>query len=304
MTRWRWADAAGLARRRGTWYSRIALGRARRAARSAAAGLGWPVAREFLILGCPGGDEASGLFSEVAAVVGCLDELETRPGLYAGMCVDFSEHGLYYDPAAGPNWWQYFFEPLTMGTPAGARARTVDDWEHDAFAEGVELAMSRARAAELLQRYVRVRPSLLRQRDAEWAAMGAAGHMIGVHYRGTDKWEGAPVVPYDTLARVIEQAMPAAAATRIFLATDEQSCVEFLRAAFRDRLVYRDISRAVDGRPLHKAAGSGRRKGEDAMLDCLLLARCTCLIRTDSDLGLFSTFFNPHLPVRLVDASS
>ena len=74
----------------------------------------------------------------------------------------------------------------------------------------------------------------------------------------------------------------------------------FMRQRFHGRVITLDIRRSSDGRPLHKAPGNGYRKGEAAMIDCLLLARCSHLVRTDSDLGLFSTFFNPDLPVTML----
>ena len=53
------------------------------------------------MLGCAPGEDASGLFSEVSAVVGGLAHYEAMPELYAGLRVDFEDEGLYYDPAAG-----------------------------------------------------------------------------------------------------------------------------------------------------------------------------------------------------------
>ena len=109
--------------------------------------------------------------------------------------------------------------------------------------------------------------------------------------------------PIDSVAAVVRDALPAAGATpwKIFVATDEQACLDYMLGAFPGQVLYRPMRRAVDGRPIHKTPGDGFRKGEDAVIDCLLLARCAQLIRTDSDLGLFATFFNPALPVTLLN---
>lgn len=290
--------------RRSDWYGRIAAGHARLAARRALAASGVPIRRDWLDLDCPDGDEASGLFSEAAAVVGCLDACSREPRLYAGMHVDFRDHGLYYEAAAGPNWWEYYFEPIRVGTPEDAVVRRVPDWQHDACAEAVELSMSRRRAADLVSRHVRVKAAMQDECDAFWRAQIGGRVAIGVHYRGTDKWEGAPVVPYETIVDAVRHARGSAAAMpddfMVFLATDEQACVEHLRRTFADRLIVRDMTRSTDGRPLHKIAGDGFRKGKDAVLDCLLLARCAHLVRTDSDLGLFAAFFNPELPITML----
>jgi hypothetical protein len=297
------AGLARIAAQRASWYGRMAAGRARIAAAHAAASAGLPVMRRRLLVDCPDGEEGSGLFSEVAAVVGCLDHYERHARLYAGLRVDFADHGLYYEDSAGPNWWTYYFEPLEIGE--AAPEWPVPDWLHDGCAEAVELTMPRERAAALLRQHVRVRGPLERDVDRYWREQVGACGAIGVHYRGTDKWEGAPVVPLDRVASAVGAALDAAgpAATRVFLATDEQACLDYLRARFPDRLLALDLPRSTDGSPLHKRPGHGFQKGYDAMMDCLLLARCARLVRTDSDLGLFASFFNPGLPVTLLSTT-
>jgi hypothetical protein len=296
------ATAATILEQRIRWYGRIAAGRTRHAARLALASVGLPVSRYFLELDCPDGDEASGLFSEVAAVIGCAAEVEAHPRLYAGMRVDFQRHGLYYDASVGPNWWAYYFEPLMIGNPDGAVLRPAADWEHDGFAQLVELAMPRTAAAALVKRHARVKSSVMTQVDQYWTAHAGGADVVGVHYRGTDKWEGAPVVPLEAVAQAVLKASRTVSADRwkLLIATDEEPCVDFMRQRFPGRVIALDIPRSSDGRPLHKAPGNGYRKGETAIIDCLLLARCAHLIRTDSDLGLFSTFFNLDLPVTML----
>ncbi len=71
---------------------------------------GMPVRRPFLVLGCPGGTDASGFFAEFGSVLGMLEHYDRWTGLYAGVRVDFKDQGLYYDPARGPNWWNYYLQ--------------------------------------------------------------------------------------------------------------------------------------------------------------------------------------------------
>lgn len=286
------------------WYSRRTGGRARVALRDALAAAGVPLRPEQLVLDCADGDDASGLFSEVAAVVGCLAHYEARPALYAGLHVDFRNHGLYYDATAGPNWWEYYFEPIAIAASRDAVRRVVPTWQHDDFAETVEGAMPRETAADVLARHVRIKESVRKQVETFWGEQADGAHVIGVHYRGTDKWEGATPVPYEAMVAAVRAAAPAARPWKVFVATDEQAFLDHMLASLPGRVLYRPMPRSMDGSPIHKAAGNGFRKGEDAVLDCLLLARCAELIRTDSDLSLFSTFFSPALPVTLLGTPS
>jgi hypothetical protein len=44
------------------------------------------------------------------------------------------------------------------------------------------------------------------------------------------------------------------------------------------------------------------RKGEEALINCLLLSRCSALIRTTSFLSAWASIFNPALPIVLLNA--
>ena len=57
----------------------------------------------------------AGLFSNFATVIGLLHETECE-GL--SPVVNFDQ-GPYLDPSIGPNWWEYFFEPIGVDWKAG-----------------------------------------------------------------------------------------------------------------------------------------------------------------------------------------
>jgi hypothetical protein len=287
---------------RAAWYSGGGWERARVSARAALARAGMPIRKEFLDLGCAGGVDASGVFSEVTAVLGCLDHYERHPEVYSGLRVDFGTDGLYYEPAAGPNWWEYYFEPVAIGLATSATRRTVPLWQHDFFAEHTERELSRTAAATLLARYVRCKPVVLDQMNEFWRDQVQDAHAIGVHYRGTDKSEEAPITPYDEVVAAVRDLLPAAGRCdwKLFVATDEQAFVDHMIHMFPGQVFYREVRRSVDGHPIHKTPGGGFQKGLDAIIDCLLLSRCTRIVRTASNLGLVAGYFNPTVPVRFV----
>lgn len=300
------AKAAAFAERirdRAAWYSGGAWERGRIAVRRTLAHSGLPVTREFLSLGCARGNEASGVFSEFCAVVGALAHYEAAPAIYAGLHVDFACEGLYYEAAAGPNWWEYYFEPVMVGAAANTVRRAVPLWQHDTWAENVERQMTRDAAAVIVQRHIRLKPAVHGKANEFWRAHAGSGPVVGVHYRGTDKSEEAPPVPHDRVAAAVRRTLDGAGfpGAKVFLATDEQACVDYMAHAFSNRLFTRAVRRSADGRPVHKRQGDGFRKGEEAVIDCLLLSKCAALVRTSSNLGLAATFFNPAIPATLVE---
>lgn len=283
---------------------RLGLVRAERSSRRVLIGAGFPLKRQVLLLPCASGPLASGFFSEFCAVLGVLDHYENWKGIYEGLRVDFGVDGLYYDASRGANWWEYYFEPIRLGGSGGAPIKRVSHLQHDRFAERVEEALPRSRSADLVGRYVRVKPQIVDAVGRFAAAHFTGAFVVGVHYRGTDKRAETPRVPYD---RVLDAAAEAVArqrpgACKVFVATDEQAFLEAAARAFPGMVASVDALRSHDGSPVHERAGDNYRKGADALVDCLLLARCDVLIRTPSNLSLCAGFFNPELPVSLVES--
>ena len=163
--------------------------------------------------------------------------------------------------------------------------------------------MSRERGFTLIDRYIRPRAHIRERVDSYVRTNFDSAFVIGIHYRGTDKFEDAPRVPYEQVRAAVLDAINAAAPARykLFVATDEQAFLEYMLDLFPGRLLYLDMYRSVDSAPIDVVQGDNHRKGEDAVMDCLLLSRCDHLVRTASNLSLCSTLFNPDIPVVLLN---
>lgn len=283
-------------------HGKTACAPAERATRRILIEAGLPLRKRFLVLTCMTGAETSGLFTEFLAVVGALWQHERWQSIYAGLRVDYGDDGLYYDPLVGLNWWTYYFEPIDIGARNHALVRTVDPHQHDMLTYQAA-AMSRHLAHALVSRYVRPKPHINDILDAYAGERFTGAFVIGVHYRGTDKHEEAPPVPYEEVVTAICDAVRLTGADpfRVFVATDDQPFLDFMIERFPG-LLYRPMFRSKDGRPIDVTNDDANyKKGEDAVIDCLLLSRTNYLIRTASNLSLCSTFFNPDLPDLLLN---
>ena len=264
---------------------------------------GAPLRKRCLVLPCMTGADTSGLFTEFLAAVGALSQHERWPTIYSGLRIDYGDGGLYYDPAVGLNWWEYYFEPIALGTSDNAVVTTIDPHQHDLLTYHAA-AMSRATAHDLISRHVRLQPHLQNTLDAYVSRHFTGVFPIGVHYRGTDKHEEAPPVPYEEVVAAIRDAAAGAGTVpfRVFVATDDQRFLDAMIERFQGRLLYRPMFRSRDGRPIDVTNDdTNYQKGEDAVIDCLLLSRTRFLIRTTSNLSLCSAFFNPEVPDRLLN---
>lgn len=284
-------------------HGRTAYAPAERTARRMLIEAGFPLRKQFLVLPCMTGVDTSGLFTEFLAAIGALAQHEQWPSLYAGLRIDYGDQGLYYDRSVGLNWWEYYFEPIDIGSSELAVVTTIDPHQHDLLTYRAA-AMPRATAHGLISRYVRLRPHIHDTLDDYAAAHFQCAFVIGVHYRGTDKHEEAPAVSYEDVSAAIRNVASGAGEDRylVFVATDEQAFLDYMMERFPGRLLYRPIFRSTDGRPIDVTNDDANcKKGADAVIDCLLLSRTHRLIRTASNLSLCSAFFNPDVPDLLLN---
>ena len=271
--------------------------------------------------------EFHGVFSEFHSVLGALAYAGAHGA--ASVRVDFRSP-LYVEPERGPNWWTYFFQRALM--PLNTAANGGDEvhldrvfskyGRHGGFSDIVQgltpylypmtFGISRAELHRLLTTHMPLRAEI-----TDEAARFAAAHfetdafVVGLHYRGTDAthgWSGAlghyrtSPVPYAVYAREVRDVLETAAPRtwQLFVATDEIDCLEFMRREFGDRVVASaDAPRArAGGQAVHldrSLTVSNYQKAKSAIVDALVLAATSYLVKGRSNLSDASLAFNPRL---------
>ena len=240
----------------------------------------------------------------------------------------------YYEQSAGPNVWEYYFEPvadLTLDQArelirrTGRRLLTLNYWElwrlhhwepRSVFTypygyfrhvddkttrfDSEWWAQQRARGRRLVRRYVRVRPEI-REKVDRFAAQRFRATMLGVHIRGTDKSDTgtgarlARIVPPEEYYPFIDAFLDEHPDAGVFVATDQLQFRDVLARRYGERVVWysamlsqSDVNVFRMGEP----GGRGNRdKGEEVLVDALLLARCTRLLKCTSAVGEFAQYF-------------
>jgi hypothetical protein len=156
-------------------------------------------------------------------------------------------------------------------------------------------------ATYLIKKYLVVKEDIISEVESFCCRHFAKGRVLGVHYRGTDKVEESPVVPYDSVKRNIEHYLKLSPETDcVFIASDDTNFIEIMEKAPVGRpIIYRNDSvRSRDGNSIHKSAHTDRYQiNRDAIVNCLILSRCDALLKTASILSGWSKLFNPQLPV-------
>jgi hypothetical protein len=267
----------------------------------------------------------AGLFSEFHSVVGALSYAEAHGA--AGVRVDFRSD-LYVDAQHGPNWWTYFFERdlMCIGGRSSSGEVHLDRslakyGRHGGFCDVVNgntpylypmtYGVSRPDVHRLVALHIHVRPPILDEVARAIAASTEPGaYVVAVHYRGTDSTRRSGLltdnqtrrVSYQAYADEVRRALESAAprSYQVFVASDEVECVEFMRQAFGDRVIYSDAPRVhADDLPIHldrTLPVSNYQKGKSGLVDCLRLAAADYLVKGRSNLSDASLAFNPRLP--------
>lgn len=170
--------------------------------------------------------------------------------------------------------------------------------------------------SSLMGHYVRPRPYLQRKVDSFFAEHLQDAEIIGVHVRGTDAVSAQETRAYrrdsldlDRFVRTLYALLEERPLARIFVATDAQSSLDHLKEALDDRIISYDTLRHLDG----EAAGVGptglimpayiandrdaaARNGEDAVVEFLLLGRCSHLVHNGAGLALTVLLSDPVMP--------
>ncbi|MDN3504000.1 MAG: nodulation protein NodZ [Rhabdochlamydiaceae bacterium] len=256
------------------------------------------------------------MFLNVLNVIGFMEYCENQNiGSYE---VNFDDCGVYYEEKMGPNWWSYYFEPIerhtwntTLLSFLKTTNRRINSDQIDQFVNSAEYKMDREKAFELISKYIKVKQNIKDEVQSFIDDNFKEDYIIGVHYRGTDKttlMQGcappeASFVKYEKLFEAIESQIAIAPASyKIFIATDEAQLIGILKDRYQEKLVFIDAMRSEDGKPLHYGRKTSidnynYRQGKEALIDCLLLARCDCLVKTSSNLNLCASYFNSKMPV-------
>lgn len=174
----------------------------------------------------------------------------------------------------------------------------------------------RRRASAIIKKFIRPRTYIHEKADEFFDARMGGKDVIGVHIRGTDAASELETRAYRqgslNLSRYVAELTQLVKARRnamIFVATDEESSLNFLRETFGSRVLSYDAIRHEDGTivgqgptgcimPAYIASDRERaaRNGEEAVVEHLLLARCNHLVHNGASLATTVLLKEPLMP--------
>jgi len=219
----------------------------------------------------------------------------------------------YVDPSRGPDWFDYFFVNRQLSPEDKQRIASgkvpicrIDGIRQLGLPENYDSQLNLDLASRLVRKYIGINQSLLDRVDAFVDKYLKGKSVLGIHYRGTDKSAEAPPVSYPEFKQSIGRFLDENSEFDcLFVASDEQAFVDFMENELGRQLPvvsHEDKERSKANVAIHRSREGDRyKKGEEAVLNCLLLSRCNALMKNASILSGWSKLFNPELPVLLLN---
>jgi hypothetical protein len=251
----------------------------------------------------------AGFFSNFNGVLNNLHHRLGHDGIEAAFVdwhIDAEQgHFVYGEPKDG-NLWLRFCEPLPFKSfpPDKIEVRTYADfgmtslnayrmyklnrhWRHDYHS--------------LYRRFIRIKPAILERVDALYRAKMSGRYCVGVHYRNPAHASECPdpIPSVQAFITRCRRLLPKSRAWTVILATDVEPAVALFQPTFGDALVLQSgVMRAstfASDQLHHKPQAPAISLGEQALFDCLLLARCDVLLHVTSNLATAVGYINPKL---------
>lgn len=246
-----------------------------------------------------------GLFGDVFMALNGLRFAETV-GLPC--CVDWGIGSLYYEKPYGGNVWEYYFQEYSFGServlpvtlPYRPGAEDFNAYRNCSIRDSVHLA---------LEKFARPRKDILNEVERFAKSNFSPEGVVGVHIRLTDAADGREqrkVAPLGCFIDEVNSQLERQPEANIFLASDDEHVISRFIDTYGERVVVQACTRSRDGMSIHGHYDRGvdaspYHKGREVMIDALLLARCSHLIRSHSRVTCFSLCVSPQLTYTDVD---
>jgi hypothetical protein len=239
-----------------------------------------------------------GFFSLITQAISNLYDLSP---VYSKFYFDFSSNVLFRD-GREQNFFNNYFEQdkALLNAPAKKYVDWTIEWflRRDAW-HNIEGAY-RANVSRVLHQHLKIKSGILEKVEAIWGEKFQGRRILGLHKRGTDHGMHGQLLDMDFYFSAVDQEIDRYDC--LYLATDEEETLAAFRKRYKNVICLEDAYRSTDGKCVHQNHFENNyKKGEDVLIEALLLARLNFLLRTQSNVTLFSILYNKDVPYKRID---
>ncbi|WP_193198846.1 nodulation protein NodZ [Nostoc sp. MG11] len=221
----------------------------------------------------------------------------------------------YLAPELGENWFRYFFEVPELSGGNLYKTSHSKSISNITITHILQLLlpsehfdkMTVLYASNLMQKYMHINQYMQTKVDTYFQKYFQGKFVLGIHYRGTDKIVESPRVSWEYVKKVVNNYLNKHPKVDcLFVASDEGDFIDYIKNEFQFIPVFNheDQLKAINNEAFHhiNLGKDNFKKGEEALINALLLSRCNVLIRTSSFLSAWASIFNPDLPIILLNS--
>jgi len=237
------------------------------------------------------GGSTAGFFSMFRGTVGTFltaEQNELDP-------LVFWERTLYNDNDFD-NAWEYYFEQVSDYDMRKDSIHRCNGHNILPREYNTRVEMNR-----LINKYVKVKQEIEDKVSRIVSDLGK--NPLGVHIRMTDKHNctkhGEPETGKPISVKLYQEHIEKNLKeneSKVFLATDDLDVLEAMKERYDDSIVTTECIRSNGDKSVHHhLKGNNREKGEQVLIDCLVLSRCRHIIKGISNVALCAMFWNLDL---------
>lgn len=236
----------------------------------------------------------------------------------------------FYEATKGPCIWDYYFQPISpvsysqllqwkeegLVSEEKIHVNTSEEvvyghshdpervatfWAYDTIKDKARwMAEKRALGRVFVRKHIQVLPHIEAKVSAYREHHFQADFMIGVHIRGTDFAYAQPT-EITKYFEIINQKLQELGSKnfQIFLATDQAQYVEQFQSKYPAKVISREVTRSTNHIAPFKMEGiSPYQKGEEVLMDMLLLSHCHFVIKGAAAVGEFALWFHDKMEIK------
>ena len=166
---------------------------------------------------------------------------------------------------------------------------TIDEWYFN----------NRKKGNEIFMNYIKINNKIINKaNDIFNELFNKDDYIIGCHIRGTDKKKHIggdkiePIIYYKYINYLLKKNKNA----KLFLATDDSSYFNEFINKYPNRVkYYSNVIRSEKNAFLDSSIKDNYKKGEDVLIDCILLSKCNYLLKCSSAVSEFAIYLNLDL---------
>ncbi|NVJ48098.1 MAG: hypothetical protein HWE07_13265 [Cytophagia bacterium] len=263
-----------------------------------------------------------------ALITYALNGIRRAKAINAIPIIDFNRENTpyFYDKSKGEDIWEYFFEKVSDYTPYEVRewyfqgkiaadsieqitpeeAHKSHQYDKDRLAtfwawekpvdKTAWMLEKRMLGRAYVQKYLKPKTTISKKVELFTSAHFNSSFIIGVHIRGTDFAYAKPT-PIETYLNGIAELLKRTpiGAYQIYVATDQIQYLETFKKHYGDKVLSWNAVRSANHiAPFRQDNISGFQKGEDVLIDILLLSKCDHIFKGAAAVGEIALWFCDH----------